>query len=118
MSIPQRLLGSEGVPFDLSLRLNHAADEFDIQGTKEWLRVREISPKVRFKELEIYGGSSIKDGDKYYAPASLYVEFVFDEDGEEFLISENLLARAYFKLVGDDVKIERIVPDLSSYTEG
>lgn len=114
MSVPQRFITSKDAPANLHARLNEAADNFDFKRTEGWAAITEISPNAELKEIEVYGTSSIKDGDLTYAPASIYVNFVFHGEEGRIEFPENLLARVYFKVDGDAVEIVRIEPDLEA----
>ena len=114
MSVPQRFITSQDAPANLHARLNEAVDKFDFKNTQDWESITTISPKAELREIEVYGASSIRDGELTYAPASVYVNFLFDGDEGEIEFPENLLARVYFKVIGDEVKIERIEPDLEA----
>lgn len=118
MSAPQRLAGDNRAWFDgLPRALDEALDDFDVTSTDAWKDVAELSQRTEFNEIEVYGEASVTENGKTFAPATVYVDLVYEPGPDEVSFSESFPARIYFKSKDNEVTITDLSIDTSTFSE-
>lgn len=106
----------EGLPE----KLEHAADEYDLPNTGDWDPMAELSSSTRFEGIEVHGDAIIREGDNLIAPATVFVELIYDPNSDEPVsFHDSYPAQIFFSSDPESkaVSISQIAIDNSSFFE-
>ena len=108
---PVRLTAKSGWFPRLPEELSKAVKDYDLPTKPDWRPLADLSNQTFFDGIEVFGDSSIVEGNKLVAPANIYVRLTYELDNTEF--KNSYPARVFFSVKDNKVKIEKIEVDTS-----
>lgn len=118
LSVPQDARKSRLWFDDLPRVLRHAVEQFNFEESPEFQALTDLSAATRLEGLDVDGDSAVVSTAGWSAPGSVYVTLVYDPNSEESVeLSDSYPVTVYFTVNGEEIAIDRIVPDVRSFYE-
>ena len=117
-TVPMPARGSELWQDEIPTKLRQSMDNFDLKSTAASRSLNELAEKVHIDGYSIDIDSAVIDGNEWVVPGTIFVDLTYDLGSDDpVTLGDAYPIEVRFHLNGNDVNIDSIEADTSSFFE-